>query len=198
VLDDEIGACTTRWAAHELKDDVLAARRAQAAVAVSRTLGRERAETRRWRVAVAHGRDDVGRHGATADDGRAVLDDEISARTTRSAAHELKDDVLAARRALLAAVAVSRPLGRARAETRRWRPAVAQRRGDVGRHGATADNGRAVLDDEIGARSTRSAAHELKDDVLAARLTLRNEPRRTPTFSPSPSLLFRARDGPIR
>ena len=86
-------------------------RRALAAVAVSRTLGRERAETRRWRAAVAQGRGDVGRHGATAGNGRAVLDDEIDARTTWSAAHELKDDVLAARRAL-AAVAGSSALRR--------------------------------------------------------------------------------------
>ena len=78
---------------------------------------------------MAQGRDDVGRHGATADNGRAVLDDEIGARTTWSAAHEFNDDVLAARRAL-AAVAVSRTLGRERAETRRWRAAVAQGRDD--------------------------------------------------------------------
>ena len=60
---------------------------------------------------MAQGRGDVGRHGATADNGRAVLDDEIGARTTWPAAHELRDNVLAARRAL-AAVAVSRTLGR--------------------------------------------------------------------------------------
>ena len=63
------------------------------------------------RQRVAQGRGDVGRHGATADNGRAVLDDEINARTTWSAAHELEGDVLAARRAL-AAVAGSRTFSR--------------------------------------------------------------------------------------
>ena len=46
------------------------------------------------------GRDDVGRNGRTADNGRAVLDDEIGARTTWLGAHKLKDDEPAARRAL--------------------------------------------------------------------------------------------------
>ena len=57
------------------------------------------------------GRGAVGQDEATSDNGHAVLDDEIGARTTWSAAHELKDDMLAARRTL-AAVAVSGTLGR--------------------------------------------------------------------------------------
>ena len=59
---------------------------------------------------MAQGRGDVARHGATADKGRAVLDDGIGARTTQSAAHRLRDGVLAARRAL-AAVAVGSSRG---------------------------------------------------------------------------------------
>ena len=98
-----------------------------------------------------------------------IPDGVIGARTTRSAAHDWKDDALAALRALtvvelalgagsVVGVAAGAVIGGAT-------------RGDVGGIPLGHET-RAFSDDAIGARTTRSAALGRSSDVLAARRSL--------------------------
>ena len=105
VRDGVIGACTTRSAAPDRNDDVLAARRALAVVVSAQESRRGDGRGCRSVAGRPIGTRRGGHHDARGVDGA------IGARTTGSASLDRNDDGLAARRAL--AVVVSAPERRA-------------------------------------------------------------------------------------